>query len=78
MPAVYAESEGGNWKPWPAHAPAPPIDFYSHRSKCAITYCLTYPHTIIHSLVTPQGWRWDCINGWTGKTVAVVSEVRAD
>lgn len=67
VPEKYAEYEGGEWKPWPEDATPPPVDFYSKRNWLRIVYCLANPHIHIHSLVTPQGYRWDCLHGWTGK-----------
>ena len=29
----------------------------------------------VHSLVTPDGWRWDADNGWTGRYSQTPGEV---
>ena len=65
-PLVYTDTEGGSWKPWPL-AFDPPVAFYSKRAAWTVElrWC-DLPGLQIHSLITPLGRRWDCVNGWTG------------
>jgi hypothetical protein len=70
IPALFTSEEGGAWKTWPPTC-APPISFYSRRAVWPSTAILIgfddYRICLqVHSLLTPAGARWDCINGWTG------------
>lgn len=71
IPAKFTYVEGGEWAPWPARAGEPPISFYSKRDHRGVVHFWSdkdgFGLWTVHSLITPQGYRWDCINGWTGR-----------
>jgi hypothetical protein len=70
-PLVYTDTEGGDWKAWPLVFD-PPVSFYSKRSAWTVKFTWwDGPGLQIHSLITPLGKRWDCVNGWTGDVGAI-------
>lgn len=56
----YTDREGGKWLPWASGEIEVPA-VQPRRPGVEIS------GVVVHSLVTEENQRWDCINGWTGE-----------
>ena len=85
QPTNYTDVESGHWKVWPAWALLPP-GVLAQRALKHVKACEYNGETLhVHSLAfgdVTRGEgnfsRWDCINGWTTKELALDSTAEAD
>ncbi len=89
QPTHYTSAEGTYWKTWPSEVPFSP-DVLSLRSPTTVEVtpydARTSPESLcVHSLAFGDGVgsfdtypRWDCVNGWTTKELALDPTAETD